>query len=78
MFTKNLKGHPLPIEFYDCAKSSKWTLIPIFIHNSKNLMKKGRHHQVKVEVKVPIYFEEYGQSSAADIEKLILERLEEQ
>ncbi len=77
VFVNNLKNQILPIDFYDCAKSQKWTLIPVMIHNSKNLMKKGRHHKIEVEIKVPLYFEEYGKSSTEAIQKLILERLQE-
>ncbi len=77
VFQNTLYGEKIPLNFYDLAKSQKWTLIPVMISNSKNLMKKGKHHHVEVEIKVPLYFEEYGKRSTEDIQKLILERLQE-
>ena len=77
LFLNSINGLDIPMSFYEQAKLGKWTLIPVLIKNSKNLLKKGRRHHVKVEIKVPLYFEEYGKSESDDIKKLILERLQE-
>lgn len=77
IFLNTLSNEPLPSNFYTLAKQQKWTLIPVSIKNSANLLKKGKYHKVEVEIKVPLYFEEYGNNDIEVIQKLINERLKE-
>jgi len=45
--------------FIEYAYHTKKTLIPLSISGSKNIMKKGNYHKVKVDICLPLHFEEY-------------------
>lgn len=77
LFMNTLNNEACPECFLEIAKTEKWTLIPISISGSKKLMKKGRHHHVKVDIKVPLYFEEYGKFELNEIQNQILLRLDD-
>lgn len=77
VFTQSIASKPLPISFYELALKQKWTLIPVTIVGSQNVMKKGKFHNVKVVIKDPLYYEEYEKMNSNEIEESILHRIQE-
>lgn len=61
--------------FYAAAIDKHWTLIPIDIKNSQGILKIQTYHKVLVEVKTPLYYEEYQGKNADELASLLNERI---
>ena len=45
--------------FIEYAYHTKKTLIPLSLHGTDNIMKKGSYHKTVVDIGLPLHFEEY-------------------
>lgn len=63
VFKNSLIGVELPSSFLELAYQSEKILIPVKIKGSQAALLKGGSHKVRVEIGLPLHFEEYGISS---------------
>lgn len=52
--------------FIDYAYHTKKTLIPLTLHGTENIMRKGNYHKTVVDIGLPLHFEEYQTLSKED------------
>lgn len=45
--------------FIDYAYHTKKTLIPLTLHGTENIMRKGKYHKTVVDIGLPLHYEEY-------------------
>lgn len=45
--------------FIDYAYHTKKTLIPLTLHGTENIMRKGNYHKTVVDIGLPLHYEEY-------------------
>lgn len=61
--------------FFQAAIEKHWTLIPVSIKNNENILRRGAFHSAVVEIKTPVYFEEYQGKSKSELASLINDRI---
>jgi hypothetical protein len=61
--------------FFQAAIEKHWTLIPVSIKNNEGILKNKGYHSAVVEIKTPVYFEEYKGNSGAELASLINDRI---
>lgn len=52
--------------FIDYAYHTKKTLIPLTLHGTENIMRKGNYHKTVVDIGLPLHYEEYQSLSKED------------
>jgi len=52
--------------FIDYAYHTKKTLIPLTLHGTENIMRKGNYHKTVVDIGLPLHYEEYQTLSKED------------
>jgi len=52
--------------FMDYAYYTKKTLIPLTLHKTENIMRKGNYHKTIVDIGLPLHYEEYQSLSKED------------
>lgn len=61
--------------FFQAAIEERWTLIPVSIKNNEGILRNSGYHSVVVEIKTPVYFEEYQGKSSTMLASLINDRI---
>lgn len=75
VFLDNFDDHLGLQTFFKAATEKHWTLIPVLIKNNEGILKNKGYHSAVVEIKTPVYFEEYEGKSSAELASLINDRI---